>query len=135
MISSCSENWEHPWWSRFSIVFSWKYNISWNTAVLFVLHFYPHYQASALWRYPDPLNVYQCHWSLAKKELVLSCFWPVPACSLTCSGHFERNTYYFENLEFRLNSRFREDYYVPLLFLFVANVWTVTKRQSAGLKK
>ena len=27
------------------------------------------------------------------------------------------------------------DYYVPWLFLFVANVWTVTKRGSTGLKK
>ena len=44
------------------------------------------------------------------------------------------NTRYFENLEFRLNSRNQEDYYVPWLFLFVANVWTVTKRRSAGFK-
>ena len=47
--------------------------------------------------------------------------------------NFERNSQYLENLEFRLNSRYREDYYVPWLFLFVAIVWTVTKRRSAGL--
>ena len=50
------------------------------------------------------------------------------------STYFERNTQYFENLEFRLNSQYRENYFVPWLFLFVANVWTVTKRRSAGLK-
>ena len=48
--------------------------------------------------------------------------------------YFERNYQYFENLEFRLNSQYRENYFVPWLFLFVANVWTVTKRRSAGLK-
>ena len=42
---------------------------------------------------------------------------------------------YFENLKFRLNSWYREYYYVPWLFLFVANVWTATKRRSVGLKK
>ena len=45
------------------------------------------------------------------------------------------NTRYFENLEFRLSSRNQEDYYVPWLFLFVTNVWTVTKRQSPEFKK
>ena len=40
-----------------------------------------------------------------------------------------------ENLEFRLNNRYREYYYVPWLFLFVTNIWTVTKRPSMGLKK
>ena len=50
------------------------------------------------------------------------------------STYFERNTQYIENLEFRLNSQYRENYFVPWLFLFVANVWTVTKRRSAGLK-
>ena len=38
-------------------------------------------------------------------------------------------------MEFRLNTLYREDNDVPWLFLFVANVWTVTKRQSAGSKK
>ena len=50
------------------------------------------------------------------------------------STYFERNTQYIENLEFRLNSQYRENYFVPWLFLFVANVWTVTKRRSAGFK-
>ena len=38
-------------------------------------------------------------------------------------------------MEFRLNTLYREDNDVPWLFLFVANVWTVTKRQGAGFKK
>ena len=48
--------------------------------------------------------------------------------------YFEQNTLYFDNLEFRLNSRYREDNYVPWLFLFVSNVWTVTKRRGAVWK-
>ena len=38
-------------------------------------------------------------------------------------------------MEFRLNTLYREDNDVPWLFLFVVNVWTVTKRQGAGFKK
>ena len=38
-------------------------------------------------------------------------------------------------MEFRLNTLYREDNDVPWLFLFVANVWTVTKRQGVGFKK
>ena len=38
-------------------------------------------------------------------------------------------------MEFRLNTLYQEDNDVPWLFLFVANVWTVTKRQGAGFKK
>ena len=49
--------------------------------------------------------------------------------------YFEQNISYFENLESRLNSWYREDIYVLWLFLLVPNPWTVTKRRSAGLNK
>ena len=48
-------------------------------------------------------------------------------------GNFEGKTSYFENLEFRLNSRYREDYYILWLFLFFANVQTATKRRCAKI--
>ena len=49
---------------------------------------------------------------------------------------WNRSTRYFENLEFWLNSRYREDNHDSWLFLFVLNAWTVTqKRRSPGLKK
>ena len=32
MISRCYENSEHPWWSRFSIEFSWQDDFSWSIA-------------------------------------------------------------------------------------------------------
>ena len=51
MISSRSENFEHPWWrSRFSIELSWQYNTSWRAGFfkLIVSHFSAHYQRSTL---------------------------------------------------------------------------------------
>ena len=47
---------------------------------------------------------------------------------------YQSSIQYFENLEFRLNSRYGEDYDVPWLFLFVANVLTVSKRGTRGIK-
>ena len=72
------------------------------TAVLIVFHFSAHYQRSALWPDPKPLNFYQCHWSPTKRkaflysaclELSLSrsrLFWPLMAS--TGTFHFLQAT-------------------------------------------
>ena len=41
------------------------------------------------------------------------------------TGYFAWNTWVFRKLGISTNSRYREDYYVSWLFLFVPNVWTV----------
>ena len=48
MISSCSENSKHPWWSHFNIELSWKYNFPEKNTVLIAFRFSAHYQISDL---------------------------------------------------------------------------------------
>ena len=98
MISSRSENFEHPWWrSRFSIELSWQYNTSWRAGCfkLIVSHFSAHYQRSTLClkkiEYMLSKTIECLSMSLvAHKEggffffvllVVWSCFWLVPVFS------------------------------------------------------
>ena len=48
MISTCSENSQHPWQSHFNIEFSWQCNFSGKTAFKIVSHFSAHYQRNGL---------------------------------------------------------------------------------------
>ena len=49
--------------------------------------------------------------------------------------NLERNTYYFENLEFHLESWYRENNSITQLYLFVSYVCNITQRRNARLKK
>ena len=81
-----------------------------------------------------PWNFDRKPWISIEKPGVSNPFFRCFAHWIINTWHFERNTYYFENLEFRLESWYREDWYALRLFLFFPYVWTLTKRRNAGLK-
>ena len=60
MISSCSENSQHPWRSHFNIEFSWQYNFSGKTAFKIVSYFSAHYQRNGL--FSIKINAIQNQW-------------------------------------------------------------------------
>ena len=60
MISSCSENSQHPWRSHFNIEFSWQYNFSGKNAFKIVSYFSAHYQRNGL--FSIKINAIQNQW-------------------------------------------------------------------------
>ena len=60
MISSCSENSQHPWRSHFNIDFSWQYNFSGKTTFKIVSYFSAHYQTNGL--FSIKINAIQNQW-------------------------------------------------------------------------
>ena len=60
VISSCSENSQHPWRSHFNIEFSWQYNFSGKTAFKIVSYFSAHYQRKGL--FSIKINAIQNQW-------------------------------------------------------------------------